>query len=166
MRRVLRNEFSGTVPLRSSKKYEEPRTGRSQGTAGNEFEVWTAPWRVAKTSRGRAPLDRLFSARRLAARDACPAAFWPEDAELPGIRESYAAYGGQEENKYGLPDLLVLATAWPSVWNPNRFKIPSTWVFRNEFLGALPRVVENSGSEYERSKNRGKRVRFDGGRDF
>jgi len=51
----------------------------------------------------------------LAARDACPAAFWPEDAELPGIRESYAAYGGQEENKYGLPDLLVLATAWPSL---------------------------------------------------
>ena len=34
------------------------------------------------------------------------------------------------------------------------------------FLRALSLVVENSGSEYERSKNRGKRVRFDGGRDF
>ena len=32
--------------------------------------------------------------------------------------------------------------------------------------GSLSLVVENSGSEYERSKNRGKRVRFDGGRDF
>ena len=31
---------------------------------------------------------------------------------------------------------------------------------------SLSLVVENSGSEYERSKNRRKRVRFDGGRDF
>jgi len=49
------------------------------------------------------------------------------------------------------------------VWNPNRFKIPSTWVFRNEFLGALS---PQSSRTHERSKNRGKRVRFDGGREF
>ena len=63
-------------------------------------------------------------------------------------------------------DDVVREVALGPVWNPNRFKIPSTRVFRNEFLGAVSLVVENSGSEYERSKNRGKRVRFDGGRDF
>ena len=52
----------------------------------------------------------------------------------------------------------------------NGFQIPSTWVFSNEFSEAhvdpFSLDVEDSGSEDEWFKNRGKRPRFDGGREF
>ena len=39
-------------------------------------------------------------------------------------------------------------------------------MFRNDFLGDLSPVVETLGSEDERSKSHGNRVRFEGGREF
>ena len=50
-----------------------------------------------------------------------------------------------------------------SMTETNFLKIPSTRFFRNEFPDHLFSVVENSGSEDQRFKNHGKRVRF--GRD-
>ena len=64
-----------------------------------------------------------------------------------------------------LPLVPLFAGRRPA-WKPNRCKIPPPWVFRNDFSGRFPPVVENSGSEDERSKNRGKRVRFDDSREF
>jgi hypothetical protein len=57
------------------------------------------------------------------------------------------------------------ARPWRSVWNPNRFRIRFN-VSVPEFFKTFSSVVETLGSEDERSKNRGKRNRCDGGRDF
>ena len=159
--RAFRNEFLGAPSPGVGELRGSLQTGRSKETAvprvrcderNETFQVI-----LGSPPKRHGGILRRGGRRRRAdaeAGDRRPCQPGPRPHVRPVVQHGDQPHHGRDDDRRDGPH---------PVWNPNRFKIPSTWVFRNEFWGALsPR----SSRTHERSKNRGKRVRFDGGRDF